>query len=51
MSYTTYWLSIEQHSDTFKLYMQSLFFCLYYGVGPGISGLAGGYIYQAIGMR
>ncbi|GAB4819710.1 hypothetical protein N2152v2_006756 [Parachlorella kessleri] len=30
---------------------QSLFFCLYYGVGPGISGLAGGYIYQAIGMR
>ena len=24
---------------------------LYYGVGPGISGLAGGYIYQGLGMR
>jgi len=30
---------------------QSLFFCLYYGVGPGISGLAGGFLYEKLGMR
>lgn len=27
------------------------FFGLYYGVGPGISGLAGGIIYEKMGMR
>lgn len=30
---------------------QSMFFCCYYGIGPGISGLAGGYIYERLGMR
>ncbi|KAL4420584.1 hypothetical protein ABPG75_010240 [Micractinium tetrahymenae] len=30
---------------------QSCFFCMFYGVGPGISGLAGGLIYESLGMR
>lgn len=30
---------------------QSLFFCLFYGLPAGISGLAGGLIYERLGMR
>ncbi|PRW21131.1 V-type proton ATPase subunit D-like isoform A [Chlorella sorokiniana] len=29
----------------------AMFFALYYGVGPGISGLSGGIIYERMGMR